>query len=159
MVNLSRTSSNYASFYCTVPFRQLALSGLTNLVGQDVNLNSRSLDYYLLQAAELGMSVKYTVTAQNPDVLKSSHFESLYAASWADWQDEILQAAEKCSQLRSVIGGKAITNHTMLAVDVFETTYEGGVRVITNYTALPYESADGVVEAGTYLLVQEGGAL
>ena len=31
--------------------------------------------------------------------------------------------------------------------------------VITNYTALPYESASGVVEAGTYLLVQEGGAL
>ena len=52
VVNVSRTSSDYASFYATIPFRQLALRGLTQLVGQDVNLNSRSLQYYLLQAAE-----------------------------------------------------------------------------------------------------------
>ncbi len=159
MVNVSRTSSQYASFYCTIPFRQLALSGLTELVGQDVNLNSRDLDYYLMQSAELGMSVKYTVTAQNPDILKTSHFESLYAADWSEWKDEILLAAEKCAELRAIIGGQQITGHTILEKDVFQTTYENGVVVITNYTALPYESASGVVEAGTYLLVQEGGAL
>jgi len=159
VVNVSRRSSDYASFYATIPFRQLALSGLTNLVGQDVNLNSRSLEYYLLQAAELGMGVKYTVTMQNPDVLKSSHFESLYAAYWDEWKDEILRAADKCAELRGLIGGQQITNHELLAENVFQTTYENGVRVITNYTALPFESADGMVEAGTYLLVQEGGAL
>ena len=159
VVNVSRRSSDYASFYATVPFRQLALSGLTNLVGQDVNLNSRSLEYYLLQAAELGMGVKYTITMQNPDILKSSHFEALYAADWTEWKDEILRAAEECAKLRSVIGGQQITGHELLAENVFQTTYENGVRVITNYTALPFETADGMVEAGTYLLVQEGGAL
>ncbi len=159
MVNVSRNSSDYASFYATIPFRQLALQGLTRLVGQDVNLNSRALDYYLMQAAELGVGVKYTVTTQNPDILKSSHFESIYAAYWTEWKDEILQAAEKCAELRAVIGGQQITGHEILADNVFQTTYENGVRVITNYTALPYESASGVVEAGTYLLVQEGGAL
>lgn len=156
-VNVSRTSSQYASFYCTVPFRQLALNGLTGVVGQDVNLSSRNLDYFLMQAAELGMGVKYTVTAKNPDILKTSHFESLYAADWSEWKDEILRAADACAELRAVIGGQQITNHVMLQEDVFETTYENGVRVITNYTALPYESESGVVEAGTYLLVQEGG--
>ena len=66
---------------------------------------------------------------------------------------------EKVAELRAVIGGKQIVNHELLAENVFQTTYEGGVTVITNYTALPFESASGVVEAGTYLLVQEGGAL
>lgn len=159
MVNVSRQSSDYASFYATVPFRQLALRGLTNLVGQDVNLGSRSVSYYLMQAAELGMGVKYTVSAQNPDILKSSHFEAIYAADWADWKDEIIQAANTCQELSTLIGGQQITNHVMLEKNVFQTTYENGVVVITNYTALPYESASGVVEAGTYLLVQEGGAL
>ncbi len=157
VVNVSRTSSQYASFYCTVPFRQLALNGLTDVVGQDVNLSSRSLDYFLMQSAELGMGVKYTVTAKNPDILKTSHFESLYAVDWSEWKDEILRAADACNELRAVIGGQQITNHVILEKDVFETTYENGVRVITNYTALPYESESGVVEAGTYLLVQEGG--
>ena len=158
VVNVSRQSSDYASFYATIPFRQLALRGLTNLVGQDVNLNSRSVSYYLLQAAETGMSVKYTVTAKNPDVFKSSHFESLYAADWSDWKDEILQTAQQLEELSALIGGQQITGHVMLAENVFETTYANGVVIITNYTALPYESAAGVVEAGTYL-VQEGGAL
>lgn len=156
-VNVSRISSQYASFYCTIPFRQLALSGLTQVVGQDVNLNSRNLEYYLMQAAELGMGVKYTVSAQNPDILKTSHFESLYAVDWSEWKDEILHAADVCAELRTVLGGQQITNHVLLEKDVFETTYENGVHVITNYTALPYESAHGVVEAGSYLLVREGG--
>lgn len=159
VVNVSRTSSDYASFYATIPFRQLALRGLTQLVGQDVNLNSRSLQYYLLQAAETGMGVKYTVTAQNPDILKSSHFEAVYAAYWAEWKDEIAEAAKQCAELSVSIGGQQITDHVILAENVFQTTYENGVRVITNYTAQPYESADGMVEAGTWLLVQEGGAL
>ena len=50
----------------------------------------------------------------------------------------------------------------MLQPKVFQTTYEGGVRVITNYSALPYESTDGTVEGHSYLLIpaaQEGGAL
>ena len=158
VINVSRTSSDYASFYATIPFRQLALRGLTNVVGQDVNLNSRSLQYYLLQAAETGMSVKYTVTAQNPDLLKSSHFEAVYAASWEEWKDEIISAAQQCQELSALIGGQQITSHVILAENVFQTTYENGVVIITNYTALPYESAAGVVEAGTYL-VQEGGSL
>lgn len=159
IVNISRTSSEYASFYCTVPFRQLALSGLTEIVGKDVNLNSRSLSYYLMQSAELGMSVKYTVTAQNPDVLKSSAYESYYAVNWESWKDEILQAADACAELRALIGGQQIVNHEMLEKNIFQTTYANGVRVITNYTALPYESANGVVDAESYLLIQEGGAL
>ena len=161
-VDVSRDSSGYASYYATVPFRQLALSGLTNVVGLDVNLSSRDLAYHLLQAAELGVSVKYTVSAQNPDVLKSSHFEAMYAIHWDAWQEEILSAADTCAQLREVIGGKGIVNHEMLKPQVFKTTYEGGVTVITNYSALPYESTEGMVEPGSYLLtpaVQEGGAL
>ena len=159
VVNVSRQSSDYASFYATIPFRQLALRGLTNLVGQDVNLGSRNISYYLMQSAELGMGVKYTVSAKNPDILKSTHFEAVYAADWADWKDEIIQAATTCQELSALIGGQQITNHVMLEKNVFQTTYQNGVTVITNYGALPYESASGVVEAGTYLLVQEGGAL
>ena len=158
-VDVSRRSSEYTSFYATVPFRQLALSGLVELVGEDVNLHSHSLDYYLLQAAELGTSVKYMVTAKNPDVLKNSHFESLYAVGWDSWKDEILEATEKLAEIREIIGGQTIVGHRMLAKNVFETTWSGGTRTIANYTSKPYESEDGVVEAGSYLFVQEGGAL
>lgn len=157
-VDVSRRSSEYTSFYATVPFRQLALSGLTQLVSEDVNLHSRSIGYYLTQAAEMGTSVKYTVTAQNADVFKSSHFESIYAADWDEWKDEILSAAEELAEIRSVIGGQTIVGHRMLAVDVFETTWSNGARTLVNYSGKPYESEEGTVEPDGYLLVREGGA-
>lgn len=167
-VNVARRSSDYASYYATVPFRQLALSGLTNVVAPDVNLSSYDLEHYMLQAAELGTSLKYTICVQNPDVLKSSHFEALYAVRWSDeegdasWKAEILSAAEQLDALREEIGGRAIVNHELLAPQVFRTTYEGDVVVITNYSALPFESTEGTIEPGAYWLstsVQEGGAL
>lgn len=167
-VNISRQSSDYASYYATIPFRQLALSGLTSVVSPDVNLTSYDLEHYMLQAAELGTSLKYTICVQNPDVLKSSHFEALYAVRWSDedgtlsWKNEILRAAQQLDALRAQIGGRAIENHELLAPQVFRTTYEGGVVVIANYSALPYESTEGTIEPGAYWLspaVQEGGAL
>ena len=152
-VDVSRQSSGYAAYYADVPFRQLALSGLTQVVSTDVNLSSRDVDYFLMQAAELGMSVKYTISAQNPDVLKSSHFEAMYAVHWDAWKDEIMKVAAECDALREMIGGHAIVNHELLLPQVFRTTYEGDVVVITNYSALPYESTEGTVAPGTYLLV------
>ena len=105
------------------------------------------------------MGVKYTVTAQNPDILKSSHFEALYAAYWQSWKDEIAVAAAKCQELSALIGGQQITGHVILAENVFQTTYENGVIVVTNYTSLPYDYEGYTVEGGTYYLTQEGGAL
>ena len=151
--DVSRDSSEYASFYATVPFKQLALSGLTRLTGTDVNLSSRSLKDHLLEAAELGTSVKYTVTAENPYRLKSSHFEYLYAVSWADWEAEIREAVERTTELREALGGRAIENHRLLAPEIYETTYEGGIRVTVNYSGDPYELETGAAIApGEYLL-------
>ena len=157
-VDVSRDSSEYASFYATVPFKQLALSGLTQIAGEDVNLSSRSLNDALLTAAELGTSVKYTVTARNPYAFKSSHFEYLYAVNWADWQAEIGDAIAKTTALREQLGGKAILNHRMLSPQVFETTYEGCVRVTVNYGSDAYETEAGAAVPGRgYIIEKEGG--
>ncbi|MBR4502712.1 MAG: hypothetical protein IKP22_12650 [Clostridia bacterium] len=155
-VDVSRDSSDYASFYAAIPFKQLALSGLTQIAGKDVNLSSRSLNDALLTAAELGTSVKYTVTARNPYAFKSSHFEYLYAVSWADWKSEINDAIVRTTALRERIGGKAILNHRMLSPQVFETTYEGGIKVLVNYGSNDFEAEGGSVPAHSFIL-REGG--
>lgn len=154
-VDVTRRSSDYTSFALTIPFRQLALRGLTTVATEDVNLNSRSLDYYLCQAAELGTWLKYTVTYENADILKSSHFESLYAVQWSKWQSEIDRAAQALSELRETLGGRTITGHRMLTDEVAETTYSGGVRVLTNYGAAAWEQ-DGVTVAAKSYLILDG---
>ena len=155
--DVSRRSSEYASFYATVPFRQLALSGLVRIAGEDVNLSSRGLRESLLEAAELGTSVKYTVTAESPYALKSSHFEYLYAVYWADWEAEIGEAIRETTAIREAVGGREILNHRMLSPLVFETAYSGGVRVTVNYSGEAYEAGSVTVPAGGYIIEKEGG--
>ena len=150
--DVSRNSCEYATFYATVPLKQLVLSGLTSLAGTDVNLASRSLQDDLLEAAELGTSVKYTVSARNPYALKSSHFEYLYAISWADWESEIRSVIGKTGEIREKIGGRSIRNHRMLSPKVFETTYEGNITVTVNYSDEPFETEAGLIPAHSYVI-------
>ena|GEM_PF-3281389 len=145
--DVSRRSSEYTSFYATVPFKQLALSGLVNLAGNNINLSSMNLKDCLLEAAELGTSVKYILTARSPYALKSSHFEYLYAVYYEDWQEDIQQVIEETTRLRELLGGRAIQNHRMLIPGVFETLYDGDILVTVNYTDEPYETEAGTVPA------------
>ena len=101
----------------------------------------------LLEAAELGTSVKYILTARSPYALKSSHFEYLYAVYYEDWQEEIQQGIEETTRLRELLGGRAIQNHRMLIPGVFETLYDGDILVTVNYTDEPYETEAGTVPA------------
>jgi hypothetical protein len=94
------------------------------------------------------LAAEYEIYTERPTVKQVKYLEEIVSG--------VHQHEE---ELSAIIGGQQITDHVILAENVFQTTYENGVRVITNYTAQPYESADGMVEAGTWLLVQEGGAL
>ncbi len=155
-VDLSRESGDYVSFYATVPFRQLALSSMTEMTTEDVNLSSRSLDYFLLQAAELGVDVKFSVTGKRADILKNSHFEYLYAVWFEDWEDDIKAAMAACEALRDALGGQQIVNHRLLAPGVFETTYSGGARVTCNYTGAPVQTAEGDIAPLSYRITEGG---
>lgn len=152
--DISRESSNYATMYTTIPFRQLVMNGLTQVTTENVNMSSQSNAYYVLQAVELGVYPKYTLSAKSVDVLKETKYDNYYATEYAKQKDSIHQVYEECKAAWEQIGTMEITGHTILEDKVYRTQYATGVTVITNYNLHPV-TVDGNEIAGLgYLLIK-----
>ncbi|MBQ9120568.1 MAG: hypothetical protein IJY09_11045 [Lachnospiraceae bacterium] len=134
-VDISRSSSNYATFATSIPFRQLVMNGLCRYTTTNVNNNSKSVNYYLLQVLETGAIPKYTVMAADADVLKNSAYSYYYDVQYAPMAEEIKSLYDEYAAAMETIGTANIVNHTVLQENVFLTEYENGTQVITNYNA------------------------
>lgn len=132
-VDISRESSDYGTFYSTIPFRQLALNGIIEYTTSNVNNNSMDERYYLLQALELGAHPKFTISSKNVDVLKDSNYAELYSIEYSKLHEIIKEVYDDYAKAMDIIGVAKIVNHEILTDNVFITEYESGVKVITNY--------------------------
>ena len=133
--NVSRESSEYGAFSESVPFRQLVLNGLMEYTTLNANMSAQSLDYYVLQALEVGSYPKFTVSATNQDILKNSEHRHYSSIDYTVLKPKIEEVYQKYTDAYDQIGTQEIVNHQVLAENVFETEYANGVNVITNYNA------------------------
>jgi hypothetical protein len=141
--------------YTTIPFRQLVMNGLIGVTTENVNMSTYSPAYYVLQAVELGVYPKFTLTAKNDDVLKDSAYSYLYSTQYSSLKNKINQVYSECENAWNEIGTMEIVDHSMLQEKVFRTQYASGVSVITNYN-LHSVTVDGQeIPAEGYLIVKE----
>lgn len=153
--DISRESSNYATMYETIPFRQLVMNGLVNITTENVNMSSKNKAYYVLQSVELGAYPKFTLTAKNVDVLKDSAYGYLYATEYEKQKDILLQVYSECKAAWEEIGSMEITGHSILMEKVFCTEYVGGASVISNYNRFPVVIGDQEIPAQGYVIVKK----
>ena len=150
--DISRESSNYGTMYSSIPFRQLVLNGLTAYTTLNVNMSPDRSNYFILQAFELGSIPKFTISAENVDVLKNTEYNDYFSIQYAAIKDKIKALYDEYSKGLSEIGSTEIVNHRMLASSVFETTYASGVSVIVNYNKYPVSIADYNLDALGYII-------
>lgn len=150
--DISRKSSDYNSFYVTIPFRQLVMNGLVEYTTENINMSSESSDYYLLQILELGSIPKYTITYESSDLFINSTYSYLYSTEFAVWQDSIRDMYETAAMLRGQLGSTEIISHKMLNSNVFITEYEHG-SVIVNYNRYEVETEYGILPALGYMII------
>lgn len=143
--DISRTSSDYKTFATTIPFRQLVMNGLIDYTTEDVNMSSQDMEYYILQAVELGSYPKFTIAASSSDVLKSTEYSYYYSVQYDQLKDRIKEVYGECESAWKQIGTNEIVNHTRLADQVFCTEYASGVSVLTNYNRYEVTLEDGTV--------------
>jgi hypothetical protein len=150
--DISRESSNYGTMYGSIPFRQLVMNGLTEYTTLNVNLSADRSNYFLLQAFELGSIPKFTISAENVDVLKNTEYSDYFSIQYSALKDKIKALYEEYSKGLTEIGSKEIINHRMLANNVFETTYASGVSVIVNYNKYPVSVSGYNLDALGYFI-------
>ena len=155
-VDVSRESSDYATFAVTIPFKQLVMNGLIDYTTEDVNLSSKNPAYFVLQAAELGAYPKFLVTWKNVDALKNSDFSYLYSAQFSVLEEKLKGVYEESAAIRSQIGTDEIVGHAVVESGVYRTDYATGKSVYVNYNLYDVELPDGTqLPAEGYLLSSE----
>lgn len=132
--NISRESSNYGLMFTSIPFRQLVLNGLLEYTTLNINTSKKDLDYYLLQAVELGSYPKFAISYKKEDILKDSEYTNLFNLHFETLKPRIEKLYNDYQEAFNQIGTTEIKEHRVLQDDVFETTYANGVKVITNYS-------------------------
>lgn len=154
--DISRESSDYATFDATIPFKQLVMNGLVDYTTENVNLSSKNAAYFVLQSAELGAMPKFILTYKNVDVLKDTDYNYLFSAQFDLLKDKIKEVYEECVSIRSQIGTSEIAGHEVLQEGVYQTTYGNGTQVLVNYNLYDVTLADGTELPAEGYLIKEG---
>ncbi|MCR5756074.1 MAG: YIP1 family protein [Acetatifactor sp.] len=154
--DISRESCGWGGIYCDIPFKQLVLNGLCRYTTTSINESGKADAYFLLQAFELASIPKYSITAENLDVLKNTVHSDFLSREYKTLKEDIVALNDSYKKGLEDIGSTLITNHEMLEKNVFVTSYENGTKVIVNYNHYPVETAVGELPALGYKIIGKG---
>jgi len=150
--NISRESSQYGTMYATIPFRQLVMNGLVDYTTLNVNMSADRIEYYLLQALELGSMPKFTISSETSDILKNTDYSDYFSLQYSVLEGRIKSLYQMYRDALETIGSKEIVNHEMLEPNVFRTTYASGKSVLVNYNNYPVEGDGYALDALGYAI-------
>ena len=151
-VNISRESSNYGGFYTSIPFRQLVMNGLLCYTTLNANNSGESMDYFLLQALELGSVPKFWITSKSADVLKYTSHTEFLSTQYSVHKENIETLYQSWNDAFDIIKTMEIANHETLEDRVFRTTYKSGVTVIVNYNRFAVETDEGQIGPRDFII-------
>jgi hypothetical protein len=155
IVNVPVESSHYDIEDYSVPFYQMVIHGMIPYALPPINLESDPQNM-LLKSLETGAALNYAWMAENSSVLKDTQFNNLYSAEYRTWINSAVNDYKIVNSILSSVSDQAIIQHRRLAPDVYETTYENGIQIITNYSSADYIGTGVKTLAGSYSLVKGG---
>lgn len=134
VVEAPQYSRGYEILDQGVPFYQIVLRGYVNYAGEPGNLSQR-LETYKLKLLETGAVPYYLLCYVDAVEVKNSNFDYLYSISYANHVDDIVSLYNEISEVLQPVWHSRIVDHKTLAVNVYQTTYEGGTSIIVNYNS------------------------
>lgn len=135
----------------SVPFYQLAVSGLVQYAYEPVNLTG---DPYaaLLTAAETGASLRFTLMAAEPSALEDWSESQYYSVYAPDWMDTVTGYQQQLQEILAASDGSALYSHRTVLPGVTETLYENGCSILVNRTDEPVEIDGTAVPANAFAI-------
>jgi hypothetical protein len=140
------SSSGYAYITDTVPFIEIALSGLVEMYGEPLNTVANR-DIYILKMIEYGLYPSYVLTHRDAYLLRGSDDTKTYTSEYALWKPMLLNDVRTMRSALQPVMGHAITGHRYMGNDVYVTTYENGFAVAVNYSDVDVLLPQGSVPA------------
>lgn len=154
------SSSQYLYETDTVPFYQIALSGMVDVFAPSLNL-SADPEESLLRAIEWGSLPAFTLTAEPPRTLAETVFERVTTSWYPAWRERVLGAHARASRALAGVRGQEIAARAVAAPGVVRVRWDGGTTIVVNYTGQEFADALGPVPARAFAVfpapAREGG--
>jgi hypothetical protein len=120
----------------SIPFLQLTLSGLVDLISKPINQSSNP-ERAFLEALETGTAPHFAFVLEPPSLLKETELEWLYGGDASRWKKEVAAYATTFARMRTETGGSRLVSHRILQEGVRVSRYENGAAVYVNYSDRP----------------------
>lgn len=151
ITDMNLEGTEYSIIDRSVPFYQIAIHGLVDYTGPAINL-SEDWQTELLRCAEYGAGLNFTFMARDAQALQDSLYSGYFGASWGAWRDEAAALINTYQRDMAGLNRAAIVGHEQPAPGVAVTTYEGGKRVLVNYTEADFRLGGVTIPARSYLV-------
>ena len=151
VLNMPTSSSGFVIADREVPFYQLVARGYVNYAGSALNY---AIDFReaLLKTLETGANPYFIWSYEDSSILKDTPFQYLLSINYQTWLETAIEYYHEVNQVLAPLQGQTIVDHRQLADRVYETTFEGGMRIIVNYNSEPVQIGDLHIEAKGYLV-------
>lgn len=147
--NVPFSSNGYAMTDHSIPFYQLAVSGLVECTGTEINLSADPKEA-LLGCLETGSALHYAFMTEDNSIVTDTELDWLYSADYSIWKENIVESFAAMEKLQKMVGTSRMVSHKTLSKDVYVTAYENGACVYINYGETPYEVDGSVIEPCGY---------
>ena len=144
------TSNKESLFTYDIPFYSMVFKGYIPMTTTSVNLSLDS-NNLLLQAAETGMGLLFTVSKEYTSDLHGISPDVFYSSSFDDLYDNIKEYSTSYNEYFELIKNASILEHEVLDNGLRKTTFSSGVTVFVNYTESELLSPIGAVNAKSYI--------
>ena len=114
----------------SVPFYQMAVSGLASYSYSPINLTGDSKRLFL-KSVETGAMPRFTWIGGGQ--LKDTGFSNFYSVSAADWYGRAVEYYSAFCKVNLATEGSALYSHKKIQANVYETAWQNGCTVITNF--------------------------
>lgn len=153
VVDIPLQSSRFAIEDYEIPFYQMILRGYVPY--STPSLNYFTADWYWkLKVLESGSHLKFTWTARNEDELKETLCDYLYSSNYKKWLSDAVKLYKELYPVLNMINNKRYIYHNVVKNGVVKVEYEGGVKVLINYTN-SVQYVDGIkVGARSYKVIK-----
>lgn len=126
------TSSGYLIEDATVPFYQIAISGLISYTTPSINESADARSAFL-KTVELGGQLQYIWIYNLPENISDS-YEDYYKYICKNSYSQAEEYIKEYQPVYNKINGKKIIGHNAVGKGVYKTVYENGTTVFVNYT-------------------------
>lgn len=140
-----------------VPFAQIAVHGLLTYTSEWSNVRDQYRSEFL-RSIEYGSYPSYIFTAAASRDMKGAYSLWYYSMNYRDWEASAVEEYQRYNQALGDVQNQFIVGHRILSPGVFETTYEGGKRLVVNYGTAPYSGGGLQVPAQDFVVIPGGGA-